>query len=142
MTNDDEMTTDEPRDEPRVDAAVSDAAVRDEPRDEPRDDIRDTASIVLAREQARLTGATLRTLGIVVATIVTIVGLGLLAQRQLPPDEGNAVTVEPVRSAVLLCPEPGSSDADLGVRITAAVIPGQPGQDGGGSAALLSLIHI
>jgi hypothetical protein len=31
---------------------------------------------------------------------------------------------------VLLCPEPGAG-TDLGVRVTAAVVPGQPGQDAG-----------
>ena len=103
------------------------------------DDVRDTASIALVRERTRLSIESLRAIGIIAATVVTIVGLGLLAQRQLPPDEVNAVTVEPIRSAVLLCPEPGSSDADLGVRITGAVIPGQPGQAGGGSAALTTL---
>ena len=36
--------------------------------------------------------------------------------------------MQPIGSSVLLCPEPGAG-SDLGVRVTAAVVPGQPGQD-------------
>lgn len=48
------------------------------------------------------------------------------------------VTVEPIRSSVLLCPEPGAN-AELGVRVTAAVVPNQPGQSGNGRAVLETL---
>jgi hypothetical protein len=51
----------------------------------------------------------------------------------------GAVTIEPIGSTVLLCPEPGAG-TDLGVRVTAALVPGQPGQDGGeGTAGLATL---
>ena len=49
------------------------------------------------------------------------------------------LTIEPIGSAVLLCPEPGAG-TDLGVRVTAAVIPGQPGQQADqGQAGLRTL---
>lgn len=57
-----------------------------------------------------------------------------LVQRPMPEAAEGAVTVEPIGSTVLLCPEPGAA-SDLGVRVTAAVIPGQPGQQAGPGAA-------
>lgn len=52
----------------------------------------------------------------------------------MPAVSEGAVAVEPIGSAVLLCPEPGAS-TDLGVRVTAAIVPGQPGQGSGDGAA-------
>ena len=47
--------------------------------------------------------------------------------------------VEPIASTVLLCPEPGAG-SDLGVRVTAALVPGQPGQDAGAGTAGLETL--
>lgn len=64
--------------------------------------------------------------------------LGVLLDRGEPVTQ-PAVTLEPIQSAVLLCPEPGTG-GDLGVRVSAAVIPGQPGQESGdGNAGLRTL---
>lgn len=76
---------------------------------------------------------------IVLALVATLVGLGqvLWAQPENVPDA--ELVAEPIRSSVLLCPEPGTG-GNLGVRVTAAVVPGQPGQDGGpGEAGLRTL---
>ena len=67
------------------------------------------------------------------------VALGTVLQQPLPPVAEGAVDLEPIGSAVLLCPEPGAS-TDLGVRVTAAVVPGQPGQSGAdGTAGMRTL---
>ena len=77
--------------------------------------------------------------------LVSVVGIAVLTlaaalvQQSSPTVEAAAVTVEPIGSTVLLCPEPGAG-TDLGVRVTAALVPGQPGQDGGdGSAGMQTL---
>ncbi|MEZ5117161.1 MAG: DUF5719 family protein [Candidatus Nanopelagicales bacterium] len=76
-----------------------------------------------------------------VAVLAGLVGLvlvaELLAPEPAPPSEG-AATVEPVGSVSVLCPEPGGAE-DLGVRVTAAVVPDLPGQDAPGSARLRTL---
>lgn len=78
------------------------------------------------------------------AVLLAVVPLAVLSLLGLILDRGSevgapAVTLEPIQSAVLLCPEPGTG-GDLGVRVTAAVIPGQPGQDSGaGTAGLRTL---
>jgi hypothetical protein len=59
------------------------------------------------------------------AAVVTVVAT-LLPRPSTEATEAG-LTIEPIGSAVLLCPEPGAA-SDLGVRVTAAVIPGQPGQ--------------
>ncbi|MBK9737991.1 MAG: hypothetical protein IPO93_00380 [Actinobacteria bacterium] len=74
----------------------------------------------------------LKTLGIVVAVVVVTTLAATLLQAPTPPPAAGATTVEPIGSAVLLCPEPGAG-SDLGVRVTAAVVPGQPGQEGSGN---------
>ena len=75
----------------------------------------------------------------VVATAALVVGISGLIQVEKPKASQGAVTIEPIGSAVLLCPEPGAG-GDLGVRVTAAVVPGQPGQDtGSGSAGIETL---
>lgn len=80
-----------------------------------------------------------RWLAIAAGIAAGAVVLGTVLQRPLPEVAEGAVKVEPIGSAVLLCPEPGAS-SDLGVRVTAAVVPGQPGQDGeDGSAGMRTL---
>lgn len=74
----------------------------------------------------------------VLVLIALVVGLGTIAQQQLPAAESETRVVEPLRSATLLCPEPGTG-GDLGVRVSAAVVPGQLGQDGEGEARLATL---
>jgi hypothetical protein len=87
-------------------------------------------------------GATIaggKALGIVAAVAIVVTLLATLLQRPTPAVTEGATAVEPIGSSVLLCPEPGAG-TDLGVRITAAVIPGQPGQDTGpGSAGIETL---
>ncbi len=76
-------------------------------------------------------------IAVLVAVVLTLVAS--LVQSPAPVATEGAVAVEPIGSAVLLCPEPGAG-TDLGVRVTAAVVPGQPGQDaGGGDAGLETL---
>lgn len=73
-----------------------------------------------------------------IALVVVVSLVGELAQRWIgTPAEEPAVTREPIASQVLLCPEPGAG-GDLGVRVTGAVVPGQPGE-GPGSAGLVTL---
>lgn len=69
-----------------------------------------------------------RWLLIAVVAIAVVTGAATLLQPPLPEITEGAVTVEPIGSTVLVCPEPGAS-SDLGVRVTAAVVPGQPGQE-------------
>lgn len=75
-------------------------------------------------------------IALVVALLLTVVAT--LVQRPTPPVAEGAATVEPIGSAVLLCPEPGAA-SDLGVRVTAAVVPGQPGQSEEGAAGVRTL---
>lgn len=74
----------------------------------------------------------------VVVVIGLVVGLGQLIQAQPAPVSETTVASEPIGSSVLLCPEPGTG-GNLGVRVTGAVIPGQPGQSGDGQAGLRTL---
>ena len=75
----------------------------------------------------------------VVAAAALVIGISGFIQVEKPKASEGAVTIEPIGSAVLLCPEPGTG-GDLGVRVTAAVVPGQPGQDSGpGSAGIETL---
>ncbi len=76
---------------------------------------------------------------VVVLAAALVIGISGFIQVAKPKASEGAVTVEPIGSAVLLCPEPGTG-GDLGVRVTAAVVPGQPGQDSGpGSAGIETL---
>ncbi|MCF8551944.1 MAG: hypothetical protein K9G05_07705 [Candidatus Nanopelagicales bacterium] len=76
---------------------------------------------------------------VVLVVSVLLVGVSFLGQQDLPAQSEGAVTVEPIGSTVLLCPEPGTG-GDLGVRVTAAVVPGFDGQDSAdGSAGLRTL---
>lgn len=75
---------------------------------------------------------------IAVASIGLLAGAGYLAQREVPEVTTAVATLEPIASSVLLCPEPGSG-TDRGVRVSAAVVPGQPGQEGTGRATLETL---
>jgi hypothetical protein len=70
-------------------------------------------------------GAAPLIVGVAVAAVLTL--LATLLQQPTPEVAEGAVTVEPIGSTVLLCPEPGAG-TDLGVRVTAAIVPGQPGQ--------------
>jgi hypothetical protein len=80
-----------------------------------------------------------RTLAIVVGTMLVATLLATLLQRPTPAVSEGAAAVEPIGSSVLLCPEPGAG-TDLRVRVTSAVVPAQPGQDGKvGSAGLETL---
>jgi hypothetical protein len=72
----------------------------------------------------------------VAAIVLTVIAT--LIQQPTPAITEGATAIEPVGSAVLLCPEPGAA-SDLGVRVTAAVVPGQPGQDEDGTAGLRTL---
>jgi hypothetical protein len=98
----------------------------------------DTKSDV-AREARAVT--TRRWFAPVVVLIVSFafIALSLFAQQELPAQSEGAVTIEPIGSTVLLCPEPGTG-GDLGVRVTAAVVPGLVGQEqDSGSAGLRTL---
>ena len=75
---------------------------------------------------------------VVLALVGSIVGVGFLASADSGESETGTMIAEPIRSSVLLCPEPGSG-GNLGVRVTGAVIPGQPGQEGEGEAGLRTL---
>lgn len=79
-----------------------------------------------------LSGAAPLLLGLAVVIVLTL--LATLLQQPTPEVAEGATTVEPIGSTVLLCPEPGAG-TDLGVRVTAAIVPGQPGQDAGDAAA-------
>lgn len=73
-------------------------------------------------------------IGVAVVTVIATV-----VQQPAPVPAEGASSVQPISSAVLLCPEPGAG-AELGVRVTAAVVPGQFGQaDGLGRAGLETL---
>ena len=74
---------------------------------------------------------------VLVAVVLTL--LATAVQQPTPVVTEGAVAVEPIGSAVLLCPEPGAG-TDLGVRVTAAIVPGQPGQDGEDGAAGLETL--
>ena len=75
----------------------------------------------------------------VIVIAMLLIGLSLLVQQKSPAQSVGAVTREPIGSSVLLCPEPGAG-GDLGVRVTAAVVPGFAGQDAPvGSAGLITL---
>ena len=90
-----------------------------------------------AGSAAALAGGRILVVALGIAVVVTL--LATLLQRPTPPVAQGATTVEPIGSSVLLCPEPGAG-TDLGVRVTAAVIPGQPGQDGAAGAAGLETL--
>jgi len=73
--------------------------------------------------------ASARVLGVVLIVVVVVTLLATLLQRPTPAAAAGATTIQPIGSSVLLCPEPGAG-TDLGVRVTAALVPGQPGQEG------------
>lgn len=78
-------------------------------------------------------------LPLVLALVVTIVGLGTFTQQQAAETIDGPRSIQPIRSSTLLCPEPGTG-GELSVRVSAAVIPGHVGQtDGAGSATLQTL---
>lgn len=78
-------------------------------------------------------------LRIALVSVALILGLGLLGQLGIDSEASEAVAVEPIQSSVLLCPEPGIG-TQAGSRVTAAVVPGQPGQDDGPGQVLLTTL--
>lgn len=75
---------------------------------------------------------------VIFITALVIAG-GWFIQLRTTITEPVPLAIEPIGSSILICPEPGAN-AELGVRVTAAVVPGQPGQDtGSGSARLETL---
>lgn len=79
-------------------------------------------------------------LRIALISVALILGLGLIGQFGIKGQDDLAVAVEPIQSSVLLCPEPGVG-AQAGSRVTAAVVPGQPGQDdGAGQVNITTLV--
>lgn len=80
----------------------------------------------------------LRAILIAILGLGILTGAGYLAQREVPPVTTVASSIEPIRSSVLLCPEPGTS-GDRGVRVSAAVVPVDGGQSGTGRAVLETL---
>ena len=80
-----------------------------------------------------------RSLLVLLLAVGVIVGAGLLTQREIPRTQSVAEVVEPIGTAVVLCPEPGIG-SDTGVRVTAAVVPGLPGQDRRSGRAVLATL--
>ena len=80
-----------------------------------------------------------RPLFIALVVAGALVGGGLFVQEKLPVVPEVQAVSEPIGSLVLICPEPGAN-AELGVRVTAAVVPGLPGQGGDGGAAGLETL--
>ena len=78
-------------------------------------------------------------LRVALISVALILGLGLIGQFGIKADDNPAVAVEPIQSSVLLCPEPGVG-AQAGSRVTAAVVPGQPGQDQGAGVVNLTTL--
>jgi len=78
-----------------------------------------------------------RAVGIVAGIAVVLVIAGFLAPAP-EADQDAAGTVQPVDSSTAVCPEPGSVD---GARTTSSitVVPGLPGQDRDGEAAIAYL---
>lgn len=80
-----------------------------------------------------------RWMWIAIAGVAIAVLVGTLLDKRGSESIPVASAIEPVGSAVLLCPEPGAG-SDLGVRVTAAVVPGQDGQlDRPGKAGMETL---
>jgi len=80
-----------------------------------------------------------RVLIIAIAITALVVAGGWFIQLRTPVAEPPPLAIEPIGSSVLICPEPGAN-AELGVRVTAAVVPGQPGQDAGSGSARLETL--
>ena len=80
-----------------------------------------------------------RPLVIALVGALVVVVVGTIFTHVFTKPSVAPVVIEPIASSVLLCPEPGAG-SQLGVRVTAAVVPGQPGQRAGsGSAGLQTL---
>jgi hypothetical protein len=76
---------------------------------------------------------------LVIAVALSLTAIAAFVQRPQPKPSEYGTTTEPIGSSILLCPEPGSG-GNLDVRVSAAVVPGQPGQDAGtGRAGLETL---
>jgi len=93
---------------------------------------------VVEEQSSRSTTSTLY-LRIALISVALIVGLGVIGQYGINAVTASDSKVEPIASSVLLCPEPGVG-AQAGSRTTAAVVPGQPGQDQGEGNVSLSTL--
>lgn len=100
---------------------------RRKPARRTQDSVRSRAPRRRTRERGEALATTPRWLILALVASVVVTALATFLQRPLPEVAEGAVTVEPIGSAVLLCPEPGAA-SDLGVRVSAAIVPGQPGQ--------------
>ena len=74
-----------------------------------------------------------------VISVALIVGLGVVGQFGINAATDAPVQTEPIQSSVLLCPDPGVG-AQAGSRMTAAVVPGQPGQDKGDGKVVVTTL--
>ncbi|MDO8309927.1 MAG: DUF5719 family protein [Actinomycetota bacterium] len=79
-----------------------------------------------------------RPFAVAVAVVAVVTLAATLVQQPVPALSEGATSIEPIGSTVLLCPEPGAG-TDLGVRVTAASVPGQPGQDDPGAEGAAGL---
>ncbi|MHB1211377.1 MAG: DUF5719 family protein [Candidatus Nanopelagicales bacterium] len=79
-----------------------------------------------------------RPFAVAVAGVAVVTLAATLVQQPVPALSEGATSIEPIGSTVLLCPEPGAG-TDLGVRVTAASVPGQPGQDDPGAQGAAGL---
>lgn len=70
----------------------------------------------------------IRTVLLIVAVALSLTAIAAFAQRPQPRPSEYGTTTQPIGSSVLLCPEPGAG-GNLDVRVSAAVVPDQPGQD-------------
>lgn len=80
----------------------------------------------------------LRSVAAVGVAALVLVGAGTLLRPTTGAEAPAAPVSEPIASVTTVCPEPGATK-DLGVRVTAAVVPGLPGQDRPGTAVLRTL---
>lgn len=78
-------------------------------------------------------------LGVTAGIAAALVAMGVAVPRTISQPETTSDQVEPVGSSVLLCPEPGTGKTQ-GVRVTAAVVPGQPGQATGAGTAIIATL--
>ena len=96
----------------------------------------DTSEDHQAQERRMASTFYLRT---AVISVALIVGLGVVGQLGINAVTDAPVQTQPIQSSVLLCPEPGVG-AQAGSRMTAAVVPGQPGQDQGDGQVVVTTL--
>ena len=98
--------------------------------------IQESAAIQEDRERRVASTFYLR---IAVISVALIVGLGVVGQFGINAVTDAPVQTEPIQSSVLLCPDPGVG-AQAGSRMTAAVVPGQAGQDKGDGKVVVTTL--